>query len=83
MTKQFYNKLGYFFHPDFKSMFCDEHLYWKTYNMGALKLAPHLKFEHCHVSVGKATDDETYRRSAANWEQGKAMFAKHKRAGFP
>ncbi len=83
MNRELYNKLGYFFHPDFKSMFCDEHLYWKTYNMGALKLAPHLKFEHCHVSVGKAPDDETYRRSAANWEQGKAMFAKHKRAGFP
>jgi len=83
MNRELYNKLGYFFHPDFKSMFCDEHLYWKTYNMGALKLAPHLKFEHCHVSVGKAPDDETYRRSARNWEQGKAMFAKHKRAGFP
>jgi len=83
MNRELYNKLGYFFHPDYKSMFCDEHLYWKTYNMGALKLAPHLKFEHCHVSVGKAPDDETYRRSAKNWEQGKAMFAKHKRAGFP
>ena len=83
MTKQFYNKLGYFFHPDFKSMFCDEHLYWKAKQLGALKLAPHLKFEHCHVSVGKAQDDDTYRRSAKNWDQGKAMFAKHKRAGFP
>ena len=83
MNRELYNKLGYFFHPDFKSMFCDEHLYWKTMQLGALKFAPHLKFEHCHVSVGKAPDDETYRRSAANWEQGKAMFAKHKRAGFP
>ena len=83
MNRELYNKLGYFFHPDYKSMFCDEHLYWKTMQLGALKFAPHLKFEHCHVSVGKAPDDETYRRSAANWEQGKAMFAKHKRAGFP
>jgi hypothetical protein len=51
--------------------------------LGALKLAPHLKFEHQHVSVGKAQDDETYRRSAANWEQGKTTLAKHKAAGFP
>jgi hypothetical protein len=83
MNRELYTKLGYFFHPDFKSMFCDEHLYWKTMQLGALKFAPHLKFEHCHVSVGKAQDDETYRRSAKNWEQGKAMFAKHKSAGFP
>jgi hypothetical protein len=82
MNRELYTKLGYFFHPDFKSMFCDEHLYWKTMQLGALKFAPHLKFEHCHVSVGKAPDDETYRRSARNWEQGKAMFAKHKAEGF-
>lgn len=83
MNRALYERLGYFFHPDFKSMFCDEHLYWVAKKLGALKMCPHLKFEHQHVSVGKAQDDETYRRSAANWEQGKAMFAKHKKLGFP
>lgn len=82
MNRELYNLLGYFWHPGYKSMFVDEHLYWRAKKLGALKFAPHLKFEHQHVSVGKAEDDETYRRSAANWNQGKALFAKHKAAGF-
>lgn len=83
MDRSLYEKLGYFFHPEYKSMFVDEHLYWVSRKLNALKFAPHLKFEHHHVSVGKAQDDDTYRRSAANWDQGKALFAKHKAQGFP
>lgn len=82
MNRACYDALGYFFHPDFKSMHCDEHLYHRVKKLGFLKLAPHIKFEHKHVSVGKAQDDETYRRSAANWNHGVATLAKHKRMGF-
>jgi hypothetical protein len=82
MNRKCYEALGYFWHPGYKSMFVDEHLYWRTKKLGFLKFAPHIKFEHCHVSVGKAENDETYKRSAANWEQGKALFQKHKAAGF-
>jgi hypothetical protein len=82
MNRECYKKLGYFFHPGYKSMFCDEHLYHRANKLGMLKFAPHLKFEHKHVSVGKAKNDETYTRSAANWNQGKAKFEEHKRMGF-
>lgn len=82
MNRACYEKLGYFFHTGYKSMFVDEHLYWRTKKLGFLRLAPHLKFEHRHVSVGKAKDDDTYRRSAANWNQGKEKLAEHRRMGF-
>lgn len=83
MNRALYERLGYFWHPEYKSMFCDEQLYWVTHKLGAIKMCPHLKFPHEHPANGKAPDDETYRRSAANWEQGKAVFAKHKALGFP
>lgn len=83
MNRALYERLGYFWHPEYKSMFVDEDLYWTAKKLGALKMCPHLKFEHQHVSVGKAQDDETYRNSAKNWDQGKALFAKRKAAGFP
>lgn len=83
MNRALYEKLGYFWNPLYKSMFVDEDLYWTAKKLGALKFAEHLKFPHEHVSIGKAENDETYRRSAANWEQGKAVFAKRKAAGFP
>jgi hypothetical protein len=83
MNRALYERLGYFWHPAYKSMFVDEDLYWTCKNNGWLKKAPHLKFPHNHVSVGKADNDETYKRSAANWDQGKATFARRKAAGFP
>lgn len=82
MNRALYNLLGYFFHPDFKSMHCDEHLYQRCLRLGVIKKAPHLKFEHWHVSNGKAENDDTYRRSAANWDHGKQMMRKHRRLGF-
>lgn len=83
MNKALYNRLGYFWHPEYKSMAVDEDLYWTARKIGALKMCPHLKFEHKHVSVGKAADDETYRRSSANWNQGKEVLARRKAQGFP
>lgn len=82
MNRELYNKMSYFWHPGYLSMFVDCHLYHRAKRLHALRFAEHLKFEHRHVSAGKAQDDETYRRSAANWNQGKELFAKHQAAGF-
>lgn len=83
MNRALYEKLGYFWFPEYKSMFCDTDLFETCRRIGAIKNARHLKFPHEHVSIGKAQDDETYRNSARNWDQGKALFAKRKAAGFP
>lgn len=83
MSRGLYNRLGYFWYPEYRSMFCDEDLYWTCRKLGVIRNAHHLKFEHKHASVGKAPDDETYRRSAKNWDQGKELFNKRKGLGFP
>jgi glycosyltransferase involved in cell wall biosynthesis len=83
MNLKLYETLGYFWHPGYKSMFVDEHLYHLCSKNGWLYNAPLLKFPHLHCSIGKAERDETYIRSEANWNQGKALFAQHKEAGFP
>lgn len=82
MNRAAYDKLGYFYHPGYKSMWVDVHLYYRATKLGMLKYAPHIKFEHAHVSVGKAENDETYKRSAAHWQQGQDLFEKHKKMGF-
>lgn len=83
MNRALYEQLGYFWHPEYKSMFVDEDLYWTARKIGALKMCPHLAFPHEHPANGKAPDDDTYRRSAANWNQGQAVFNRRKAAGFP
>jgi len=83
MNKALYNELGYFFHPAYRSMFCDQDLYWTVKNMEALKLCPELVFEHHHYVNGKSKRDETYDRSTSNWEQGKQLYINRKAQNFP
>lgn len=80
MNRQLYERLGYFWHPGYKSMFVDEDLYWTSRKLGALKFSEHLKFPHLHKKDG---DDSTYQASARNWEQGKQFFNQRRGAGFP
>ena len=83
MNRALYEKLGYFWHPNYKSMFVDEDLWWTCHNNGWITEAPHLKFEHHHPANGKAENDETYIRSAANWDGGREAFAQRKLLNFP
>lgn len=83
MNRALYERLGYFWNPEYKSMFVDQDLYEVCAKNGWLKFAPHLKFPHNHHSVGKAQNDETYKRSEANWNQGQEVFRRRQRQGFP
>lgn len=83
MNMALYKKLGYFWHPEYKSMFVDEDLYWTCKNNNWLTLHPDLKFPHEHPCNGLSENDETYKKSAANWDQGKSVFAKRKLENFP
>jgi hypothetical protein len=78
-----YAKLGYFWHPGYRSMFVDEDLYWTCVNNNWLIDGRELQFPHEHCCVGKAERDETYIRSEANWDTGKAFFAERKAQNFP
>lgn len=82
MSRALYERLGYFWHPDFKSMWVDCHLYEICHKNNWLLFAPHLKFAHEHYSNGKAQRDDTYIRSDLNWNEGKMLFEKHLAEGF-
>jgi hypothetical protein len=83
MNRSLYERLGYFWHPYYKSMHVDVDLYYTVQKLGALKNAEHLKFPHEHHSIGKANNDETYKRSEGNWDQGLKVFNIRKSQGFP
>lgn len=86
MTRTFYDTYGYFFYPEYKSMFCDEDLYHVAKNTGAMVFAEYLKFPHKHPSNPnqelRSNNDHTYNRSSNMWEQGKAIFNKRKAINF-
>lgn len=83
MNRALYEKLGYFWHPDYKSMHVDVDLFETCKKLGVIKYAPHLKFPHNHYSNGKAPKDETYTRSEGNWDQGLQVLKRRRAQGFP
>lgn len=83
MNRALYNLLKYFWNPEYKSMHVDEDLYWTVRKHAKIKMAQHLKFPHLHHSIGKADNDETYRRSEGNWNQGKTTLSRRRAQGFP
>lgn len=83
MNNHLYKKLGYFWHPGYKSMFVDEDLYWTVRDNKWMMLCEDLKFHHEHHNLGKCENDDTYKQSEKNWDTGKAFYAQRKEAGFP
>lgn len=83
MSTTLYHKLGYFWHPEYRSMFVDQDLFYTVKNMGHLYADESLKFEHMHCSAGKSKNDETYQRSSANWDQGQKLYHRRKAQNFP
>ncbi len=82
MNRALYERLGYFWHREYRSMFVDQDLYHVCKNNDWLMSARNLIFEHEHYSVGKAPKDATYMRSDANWVSGQATYMKRKMEGF-
>lgn len=74
MSRPLFNELGYFFYPEYRSMWCDVDLYYSTEKY--MFFLPDVRFQHNHWVNSKAIKDETYKRSEANFATGKQVFIK-------
>lgn len=87
MNRALYERLGYFWHPSYKSMFVDQDLFETALSIGAVKNCEHLKFPHHHYSNPddkiRSDRDETYKRSESFWDQGKKVFHMRRAQKFP
>jgi hypothetical protein len=78
LTRARYKQQGYLFHPEFFSMFSDNHFTDRAYADGVVIEAKDIVIEHMHPAFGLAEMDETYARSnaPANYEAGLATYEK-------
>lgn len=81
MDREYYRRFGYIYHPDYIHAWCDTELTCvadltgrKIENMGLI-------FPHKHYSVGNEYD-ETYERSDAHFEAGRAIFSERIKRKF-
>jgi len=82
MTRAWYEKAGYWWHPDYLSVFCDDDLSLKAQKEDAVVDGKDLIFAH---AWGGADGDETYKRAYEdkNWKHGQRVFDARSAAGFP
>lgn len=80
MTRARYQQQDYMFHPEFFSMFSDNHFTDRAYADGVVIEAKEIVIEHLHPAFCKGDVDETYARSnaPANYEAGLATYEKLK-----
>jgi predicted O-methyltransferase YrrM len=64
LTRARYQSQGYLFHPEFFSMFSDNHFSQCAFTDGVvIDARDRITFEHMHPAFGKSEMDETYARS--------------------
>ena len=85
MNREAYAKLGYIYHPDYKSMFADDDLHKTALKNNMLYNASDIYIEHRHYSVGKAVYDKTYQSENDRkvYTEGEQTYFNRARLNFP
>ncbi len=84
LTRAWYRRLGYVYHPDYISMFADDDLTDVARRDGVLVDARHLLFPHRHCFVALSERDSTYERQndRRSWWHGWRVYKKRKLEDF-
>lgn len=83
MSKGYFDKFGYVYHPSYKSLFCDNEAMDVAKILGAYKYVDQQIFEHLHPAAKKAPRDDQYRKTEAFWNVDKKNYIFRKAMNFP
>lgn len=73
MDRNYYNRFGYIYYPEYKHMFCDTELTCVADLLNRKIELPFL-FKHRHYSVEGLSKDSTTLKADATWSQGESLF---------
>jgi hypothetical protein len=82
----YYNSLGYIYHPSYKSFFCDNESTEVAIALGKMKKNPTSIIRHFHPDweVGSVVKhDQLYKRNQSFWSQDEANYNFRKSQNFP
>lgn len=73
LDREYYNRFGYIYHPEYRHMFCDTELTCVA-DITGRKIEGRITFPHRHYSVTKQTPDNVAQRNDRTWAQGERLF---------
>jgi len=80
--KKYYDRFGYIYNPDYKSLFCDNEQQEVAKRLGRYKFFKRRLFNHNHPAWGLAPMDALIRHTESFHEQDKATFERRKAINF-
>jgi glycosyltransferase involved in cell wall biosynthesis len=69
LDRDYYNRFGYIYHPDFLHMFCDTYMTCVA-DITGRKFISHLDFPHLNSTI----KDDLRKRTDGTWQQGQDTF---------
>ncbi len=82
MGKKFYDRLGYIYHPDYKSFYCNTELTMVGYMLNKTARINLVVLEHRHPYYLKAKTDPLYQRNDQYWKRDEVQFYKRMADNF-
>lgn len=82
MDKQYYNKFGYIYHPDYKSLWCDNEYTQVGKSLGRLTFINNCIIKHDHYENSNLMPDELYIRNAKYEAEDRETFKKRQAKNF-
>lgn len=82
MDRDYYNRFGYIYNPDYKHMFCDTEMTCVGDLLDKTIIVP-MTFKHRHYTQsGGIKKDHISQRNDATWAQGEALYLKRIQDNF-
>ncbi len=81
MDRDYYNRFGYIYYPEYKHMFCDTEISCVA-DLLERKITSNLLFKHEHYPVTNKERDEVSIKADLTWNQGEALFLKRYKNNF-
>lgn len=87
LGKKLYDHFGYIYHPDYKSLYCDDEFTQEVYRLDKVRYIDIVIIKHEHYSLkGNSNSgqfDEAARKTLSYSGRDKIVFEARKKRGFP
>lgn len=74
MDREYYNRFGYVYYPEYRHMFCDTHLTHVADALGRLIIRNDITIPHLHYSVKRTERDEVTKKADATFKEGMNVY---------
>jgi hypothetical protein len=76
MDREYYNRFGYVYHPEYKHLWCDTEMTTVGHMLGKIVDLQNSNavFKHKHYTINGMEKDAVNEKNDATWNQGKSLF---------